>query len=128
MATAVASTKTATPIAAPARAQASVWALTARSRRGVTSSVQAIVPCRYSPAPTTTPRTSASNPLKPATESRSRTFVSVFRLSSSESESTTMSSTRPTAPAVSPQKVRVVRILRSSAPIRRITGPPPCPR
>ena len=35
------------------------------------------MPCLYSPAPTTTPSTSASNPLKPATESRSRTSVSV---------------------------------------------------
>ena len=128
IATAVATRKAVSPIAMPARPQARACALTALSRCGATSSVHAIVPCRYSPAPTTTPSTSASNPLKPATESRSRTSVWVPRLSSSDSVSTTMSRTSPTAPIVMPQNVRVVRILSSSAPMSRITARPPCPR
>ena len=73
IATAVASRKAVRPITMPAMPHATACALTARRRLGVTSSVHAIVPCLYSPAPTTTPSTSASSPLKPATESRSRT-------------------------------------------------------
>ena len=56
---------TASPIASPPSAQASTAALTARSRCGVTSSVEAIVPWRYSPAAATTPSTSVSRPRQP---------------------------------------------------------------
>jgi hypothetical protein len=100
---------------------------TARSRFGVIKSVQAIVPCRYSPAPTTPPRTSVSRPLKPAVAITLRTLSSVGFVSSA-TESTTMRRTSAAAAPARPQNVRVVRSFSSSAPTSLVIGQPPSRR
>ena len=61
----------------------------------------------------------------PALERKLRTSVSLSRLSSIARVRITISSTRPSAEPASPQNVRVVLNLSSSASTRLITCPPP---
>ena len=75
-----------------------------------------MVPCLYSPAPTTAPSTSMSSPLRLAVLRSERAASSSERsASSSESERTTMRRISPKVEPASAQNVRVVRSFRTSA-------------